>query len=504
MRSVRRTLSTLCAVALAATMGAVIAAPAHSATPSTAAKATHPPLALQAASDRLILDQFGRRVYLNLGIYVVAGDGPFEVFAHRSPDYVGPIHAQMSLAGGPLVDLPDGTLGSFRGLTNFLHIVVKDDAGKTVYHRTSTWCPSYSAQRVRPGAPDVSPYPLDCPNGRFNPFTLGAVYGVEQGFGVPAVDQFGRPVRLERGHYTATVNITKTWRELIGVSGPDARASVQLRVVKGSDCVGADGPMPHRGCKMAHHGSEALGKIPRRPAAHAPARANTKADPDPGTLPDLQTLPAYAIGLTKNGFLNFAATEWDAGPAPMVVDGFRNPRAQIMGSYQYFYNPDGSPAGHKRIGKMEWDPRPGHEHWHFQDFAKYSLIDKDLNDVVLSHKEGFCLANTDAVDFTVPGAVWQPYNTDLATSCGDLSSLAVREVLLAGSGDTYYQSLPGQSFNVRNVPNGVYYVKIEVNPNGNMWETDKTNNVSLRKIKLTGTGADRSVQVFPVGDIAAN
>jgi hypothetical protein len=77
-------------------------------------------------------------------------------------------------------------------------------------------------------------------------------------------------------------------------------------------------------------------------------------------------------------------------------------------------------------------------------------------------------------------------------------------VLLAGSGDTYYQSLPGQSFDIRNVPNGVYYVKIEVNPNGNIWETDTANNVSLRKIKLTGKGADRRVTVFPVGDIAFN
>jgi hypothetical protein len=230
-----------------------------------------------------------------------------------------------------------------------------------------------------------------------------------------------------------------------------------------------------------------------------------KADPDPSTLPDLQTLPAFGIELTRRGFLNFAATEWDAGPAPMVIDGFRNPVAPlIMGSYQYFYNPDGTPAGHKRIGTMEWDPRPGHEHWHFQDFARYSLLDADQTQVVLSHKEGFCLANTDAVDFTVPGAVWNPYNTDLATACGDLSSLAVREVLLTGSGDTYYQSLPGQSFKVRDLPNGVYYVKIEVNPNGNMFETDKTNNVSLRKIRLMGSCDNRTVKVFPVGDIAHN
>jgi hypothetical protein len=494
-------LSGLCALALAATMGAAVAAPAESA---TRPKATHPPLALQAASKRLTLDQFGHRVYLNLGVYLVAGDGPFLVYAHRSPDYVGPLTAQMSIAGGPMTDLPDGILKNFRGLTDFVHIVVKDADGKTVYHKTNTFCPSYGAQRVRPDAPDTSPYPQGCP---YNPFTLGGVYGIERGFGVPATGQFGRPVKLERGHYTATVNITQPWRDLIGVSGGDARVSVNIRVVKGQDCYfpGGPSPVPARGCKLHHHASESVGTIALQPAASRPARSNTKADPDPSTLPDLQTLPAFGIRLTKHGFLDFAATEWDAGPAPMVIDGFRNPTAPlIMGSYQYFYNPDGTPAGHKRIGKMEWDPRPGHEHWHFEDFARYSLLDSSQSQVVLSHKEGFCLANTDAVDFTVPGADWNPYNTDLATSCGDLSSLAVREVLLTGSGDTYYQSLPGQSFKVSDLPNGVYYVKIEVNPNGNMWETDKANNVSLRKVRLMGSGDGRTVKVFPVGDIAYN
>ena len=33
-----------------------------------------------------------------------------------------------------------------------------------------------------------------------------------------------------------------------------------------------------------------------------------------------------------------------------------------------------------------------------------------------------------------------------------------------GWGDTYYQYLPGQSFNITGVPNGTYYVRIVANP----------------------------------------
>jgi hypothetical protein len=486
-------------------MGWALAAPAQSATDTARASAdakANPPLALRAASGHLTLPAYGQRVYLNLGVYLVAGDGSFEIRAHRSPDYVGPITAEMSVAGGSFTDLPDGLITNFRGLTDFLRITVRDDDGKIAYRDLRRFCPGYGAVRVRPGAPDTSPYPSDCP---YNPFTLGAVYGIEGGFGVPAADQYGRGVKLDRGHYTATLTVTQPWRGLIGMASEDSTVTVNFRVVKSSDCVYGGGPvpMPGRGCRLARHSSQALGKISTQPGRR-PAGPGMKADPDPGTLPDLQTLPAYGIRLSKQGFLDFAATEWDAGPAAMVIDGFRKPSARVMASYQYFYNSDGTPAGHKRIGKMEWDPRPGHEHWHFEDFARYSLLDASQTEVVRSRKAGFCLANTDAVDFTVPGAVWNPYNTDLTTACGDLTALAVREVLLTGSGDTYYQSKPGQSFNVKDLPNGVYYVQIEVNPDLHMWEADTTNNISLRKIKLMGSAAHRTVKVFPVGDIDYN
>ena len=60
-----------------------------------------------------------------------------------------------------------------------------------------------------------------------------------------------------------------------------------------------------------------------------------------------------------------------------------------------------------------------------------------------SGKEAFCLANTDAVDYTVKNANWHPDNTDLSTACGQENSISVREVLDVGSGDTYTQDLPG-------------------------------------------------------------
>ena len=65
--------------------------------------------------------------------------------------------------------------------------------------------------RVRLDAPDVSTYPLECP---YSPFTLGGVFGIDEGFGVPVVDAYGRGVTLELGRYDVKVWITKTTETL--------------------------------------------------------------------------------------------------------------------------------------------------------------------------------------------------------------------------------------------------------------------------------------------------
>jgi hypothetical protein len=191
---------------------------------------------------------------------------------------------------------------------------------------------------------------------------------------------------------------------------------------------------------------------------------------------------------------------WNAGPSTLVVDGFRRPTEDVMDSYQSFYDADGNPAGQANVGTMVWDPRHGHLHWHFKDFARYRLLDADKDAIVRSRKEAFCLAATDAVDYTLPGANWEPWNTDLETACGGDGSLAVREVLDVGSGDTYTQDRPGQSFNLNGLPDGRYYISVEANPAGNLYEEDLTNNVALRRLRIGTDGdGDRTVKVFDVG-----
>ncbi|WP_406065255.1 lysyl oxidase family protein [Streptomyces sp. NBC_01077] len=223
--------------------------------------------------------------------------------------------------------------------------------------------------------------------------------------------------------------------------------------------------------------------------------------------PDLRSLPAYGITISDGAenipgkdYLAFSANVWNAGPAQLVVDGFRSPGKAKMDAYQYFYDANGKQVGYTPTGTMEWDPRPGHVHWHFTDFASYRLLKADKKEAVRSGKEAFCLANTDAVDYTVKNANWHPFNTDLSTACGQENSISVREVLDVGSGDTYTQDLPGQSFDITDVPNGTYYIQVLANPAKRLKETNLDNNSALRKIVLGGTPGKRTVTV-PAHDL---
>ncbi|MFC9705322.1 lysyl oxidase family protein [Streptomyces sp. NPDC056943] len=223
--------------------------------------------------------------------------------------------------------------------------------------------------------------------------------------------------------------------------------------------------------------------------------------------PDLRSLPAYGITISDGGqnvpgkdYLAFSANVWNAGPAQLVVDGFRTPGKAKMDAYQYFYDAAGKQVGYTPTGTMEWDPRPGHVHWHFTDFASYRLLKADKKEAVRSGKEAFCLANTDAVDYTVKNANWHPFNTDLATACGQENSISVREVLDVGSGDTYTQDLPGQSFDITDVPNGTYYIQVLANPAKRLKETNLDNNSALRKVVLGGAPGRRTVTV-PAHDL---
>ena len=470
---------------LAAGVVALPGTSAHAGATAAAVAADEPaPLAVRRTTSVVEVEKIGDNVYLDLGAFLVAGTDAFEVRTVR-PSYQQPLRSTLYL-GGVAYEVPAELVGSFAGPRGLVQVTLRNPEGEVVHQYGVSMCTWSESVRVRPDAPDTSRYPAGCFG--YNPLALGSVSGIEAGWAMSLVPNRNQ-ARLPLGRYLATVSIGSAYQQLLGLPAETSSTRIRVRVVKGDeDC--------HE-CGFQRAGGNETPTVDLRPDRSAPRLA---APPQGAPLPDLRSLPAFGMQMRRGQWLAFGANVWNAGPSPLVVDGFRRQDEDLMDAFQYFFDTEGNPAGRTEVGTMAWDPRDGHQHWHFKDFARYRLLDADRNAVVRSKKEAFCLANTDAIDYTVPGANWNPMNTDLHTACGDAGSIGVREVLDVGSGDTYAQFRPGQSFNVADLPAGKYFIEVTGNPMGNLAEADYTNNTALRPVWITGKpGEARGVKVRPVG-----
>jgi len=167
-----------------------------------------------------------------------------------------------------------------------------------------------------------------------------------------------------------------------------------------------------------------------------------------------------------------------------------------MKAYQYFWR-NGHVIGRALAGTMGFETGKGENHWHFEQFARYTLLNSAKSLVVRSHKVGFCIAPVDPIDMLIPHAVWNPGVTGLSGQCGVPSAMWVTEELPVGWGDTYYQSLTEQALNITHVPNGTYYIEVTANPEKVLYETTTRNDISYRKVILGGTPGHRTVRVPP-------
>jgi hypothetical protein len=458
--------------------------------PSAASGApSDPSVRIFAPTDSVTIYRWGTRVQLSqLPVYVASVNDAFELRVSR-PDYdTAPSIVQTDAGtGGEIRDFPEESIDGWSGLTSFFELTVTDPEGALVKQRSFGFCPNvWERQRVDDSGPESTRYPSFCSD--WLPFfTKGMVWGIDAGWAVPAFTwtDFGVPrMRLTAGEYTMHIAIASSYAELLEVSAEDADVTLDVTV-------------------------RDVGRGEAKPVPRSPARAVERqvlsvpdvADPDPATIPDLVALPLWSMDtVSRNGrdVLAFAATPWNAGPAPLVVEGFRRDGEARMDAYQYFRDADGNVVGRAEVGELAWDERRGHHHWHFLQFASFTLHDAGNEEVVRSKKQSFCLAPTNAIDLTVERASWGTEATDIHTACGGgETALWIREVLQAGWADTYFQGSGGQALNITKLPNGWYFARMEVNPLGALYETTLDNNVESRLVYLGGSPGHRTALVSP-------
>lgn len=516
-----------------------VASASPSTTDTTTARmaATEPGLRFAPAAKEVQAYTFDGYVYFDSGVWMAAYGQGYEFQASREK-VSDPVTLTKTVIRGDertTTKAPARIVDGMNGLKKGLTVQITDAKGNVLYKQSRTLClGGYERQRVEPTGNTEPIYPSWCGG---NWFTKSTVFGLEQGWATQLDTYF--EVKTARTNLRMTVTVNDRVANFLGMPADSRSVSQRVKVVdecqmvdcgevgemllgqpdEGFSTLAEGEPTPQELRRQTHtsgaHGGSGDSSEPTHrtnlftvqdgqehatdhPALGQPGSTPSTKTPDEDTLPDLVSVPAWQIGTERDGNtdrLTFNAHEWNAGPAPLVVEGYRRGAGEVMDAYQFFYK-DGKEVGSAKTGTMKYHDAPEHDHWHFLDFASYELVKPDGSLVTTSGKQSWCLAPTDPVDLSVPGATWRPDAIGLDSTCGDRSALWLREVLPAGWGDTYSQ-YQTQAFSLTGVPNGTYQIKITVNPKGSLHERTDSNNVSYRTVVLGGKAGKRTVTVPP-------
>ena len=198
-------------------------------------------------------------------------------------------------------------------------------------------------------------------------------------------------------------------------------------------------------------------------------------------LPNLSPRPASEISVAtnlSNGhlLLRFAAVNTNVGIGPLELRaGGINGTGQEVN--QRIYRSDGS-FYDRLAGTMTYHPQ--HNHFHFNNFALYTLtsVANNTGSGQVSEKTSFCVEDTTQIDLSLPGAP----RSGVYTTCNpDVQGLSV------GWGDRYGPGLDGQSIDITGDPEGDYDLTIETDPADQLIETNESDNVSCIRLHINPT-----------------
>ena len=137
---------------------------------------------------------------------------------------------------------------------------------------------------------------------------------------------------------------------------------------------------------------------------------------------------------------------------------------------------------------------PAHAHWHFDNFARYTLLSERTGKVVgKSRKVSFCVLDTGQPYPGLPGSPDEryypqdPFAPDPSfPTCSETST----DGLSIGWADTYGAGLPGQGITLETMRRGTYCLVLEAdpptagNPAGSLLETREDNNTRTARVRL--------------------
>ena len=111
-------------------------------------------------------------------------------------------------------------------------------------------------------------------------------------------------------------------------------------------------------------------------------------------------------------------------------------------------------------------PAQGHNHAHYNNYARYDLLDANGQTIVVGHKQGYCLRDTDCA-----APVYTCTNQGITAGCSDL----------------YGANLGCQYLDITGVPGGTYTLRVTIDPFGRIAELSEANNVVQQSVTIRRT-----------------
>lgn len=216
--------------------------------------------------------------------------------------------------------------------------------------------------------------------------------------------------------------------------------------------------------------------------------------------PNLVPLGAFTPSLSTDAggrsTLRFGTTSWNKGTGPLeLAAGGVETGSGKLRVYQVVYSSGGGSTLHF-AGAFEYHPQ--HDHMHFNDYALYTLqpVNAPGGSLRTGAKTTFCVMDTTPINTQLPGAPMQQFYS----KCGrDLQGMSV------GWADTYGPQLAGQEIDFTGNADGIYQLKIEVDPKKVLLESNENDNVSCVLLSIrkpsTVTLLDSSGQCSAVASI---
>ena len=206
-------------------------------------------------------------------------------------------------------------------------------------------------------------------------------------------------------------------------------------------------------------------------------------------LPDLDQVAPRSLSVVvddERELLVFVSAVDNVGRGPLVIAGKRERITDLeMTSRQRVSQAGGGTASYPLRMDLRFVVSETHQHWHLLDFERYELHTPEGDLVGDDRKTGFCLGDrydargSERIPGEPRGPVW-------TQNCGKNQPelLEVLQGISPGYGDDYVPRLEGQFVEITDVSAGRYVLVHRVNPQGELRESNYTNNAASVLLEL--------------------